>query len=524
MPLTCFSALQCLVSKLTELKAERAVAPDVTTGKNERRAQWNEAQKLAQRILREWMQKHPGEPVPEEVFQQCQQEIESSISIDTTHSLQSFVRYAHVDLMRVEGPPQKIRCEEEWQSLFPRYPTLENGFMHCFDSSDSEGMRGALQKYGFCVVKVLTKDECEQSVQAMFEEINRLRIQKDLEGPLIDVEDHSTWQDKNWPSNCKFLVDSVALHPQAFANRCSKKIYETFSGIFQELRLHVSVDKWGVARGAKDRPRWRIGLRPHWDLNPWQCLRDFESGNHPGYQGMVALRDQDLETGCHLTLPGCTHFLKQWSLERKLEKVSKTMKSFRASQEDPLLRYMQPVPLQQGEMVIWSCAQLHGSSHNHSNKMRLSQYIRMFPAQDLDQDLSDFLQFPQWFHENRRTSKIRFAGWSINYDERDTFSCTRVLPRVMRKGELPQEALEGLDELGRCLLGLEQPYGLNTPSTWAGSWFKSKSASVHTATNTEVAVVVMAREAQTFWGKNSSLHIRPGTNAMLVYPHLGAKL
>lgn len=436
MPLPCFSGLQCLVSKLTLFGTDRRdrAGADVT-GKMERRAQWNEAQKLAQRILREWMQKHPGEPVPEEVFRHCQQEIESSISIDTTQSLQSFVRYAHVDLLRVEGPPQKIRSEEEWQSLFPRYPTLENGFMHCFDSSDSEGMRAALQKYGFCVVKVLTKDECEQSVQAMFEEINHLRIQKGLEGPLINVEDHSTWEDKNWPSNCKFLVDYVALHPQAFANRCSKKIYEAFCGIFQESRLHVSVDKWGVARGAKGKARWRIGLRPHWDLNPWQCLRDFESGNpgipgHPGYQGMVALRDQDLETGCHLTLPGCTHFLKQWSLERKLEKISKTMKSFRASQEDPLLRYMQPVTLRQGEMVIWSCAQLHGSSHNHSNKMRLSQYIRMFPAKE--------------------------AGWSINYDERDTFSCTRVLPRVIRKGELPQEALEGLDERGRCLLGLEQ--------------------------------------------------------------------
>ena len=323
-----------------------------------------------------------GEPVPEDVFRHCQQEIERSISIDTTQSLQSFVRYAHVDLLRVEGPPQKIRSEEEWQSLFARYPTLETGFMHCFDSSDSEGMRAALQKYGFCVVKVLSKEECERSVKAMFEEINQLRLQKGLEGPLINVEDASTWEDRNWPSNCKFLVDSVALHPQAFANRCSTKIYEAFRGIFREARLHVSVDKWGVARGAQGKPRWRIGLRPHWDLNPWQCLRDFETGD-PGYQGLVALRDQDEETGCHLTLPGCRHFLKQWSLERKLEKVSKSMKSFRASPEDPLLRYLQAVPLRQGEMVIWSCAQLHGSSHNHSNKMRLSQYIRMFPAKDL---------------------------------------------------------------------------------------------------------------------------------------------
>ena len=404
--------------------------PDLS-GKGHRRALWNDAQKLAQQIFREWMEKHPGEEVPAEVFQQCQQEIETSISLDTT-SLESFVRYAHLDLMRVEGPPQKIRSEEEWQSLFPRYPTLENGFLQCFESNDSEGMRKALQMYGFCVVKVLTRDECEQSVAAMFSEINDLRLKKGLDGPMVDVDDSSTWSDKNWPSSCKFLVDSVALHPQAFVNRCSKKIYEAFSGIFEESRLHVSVDKWGVARGAKDHPRWRVGLKPHWDVNPWQCLRDLESGNHPGYQGMVALRDQDLETGCHLTLPGCTHFLKQWSLERRLEKVSKTMKSFRAAEDDPLLRYMQPVPLQQGEMVIWSCAQLHGSTHNRSNQMRLTQYIRMFPAKE--------------------------AGWNINYDERDGFSCSRVLPKALRKGDLEQGLLEelNLDSVGRCLLGLEK--------------------------------------------------------------------
>lgn len=65
----------------------------------------------------------------------------------------------------------------------------------------------------------------------MFEEINELRIKKGRqEGPQIDVEDSNTWADRNWPSSCKFLVDSVALHPQAFVNRCNPKIYEAFSG------------------------------------------------------------------------------------------------------------------------------------------------------------------------------------------------------------------------------------------------------------------------------------------------------
>ena len=354
MQVCCFSALQCVLSKFSCL-AQRF---STSTQKVDRKELWKEAQRVAQLHLRLWMQQHPGEVIPNEVFHECQRDIEFIVPLgNTKESLLSFVRYVHLDLMRVEGPPRKLRSEEEWQRLFPRYPSLENGFLQSFDATDDRGIRQFLEKYGFCVVKVLTRDECEKSILAMFEEINQLRIKKGLDGPQIDAEDPSTWSDRNWPSSCKFLVDSVALHPQAFANRCSRKIYEVFSSIFQESRLHVSVDKWGVARGAKDKPRWRIGLKPHWDVNPWQCVRDFESGNNPGYQGMVALRDQDLETGCHLTLPGCTHFLKQWTLERRLEKVSKSKKSFRAEEDDPLLRYMHLCHCNKGR---W----LFGHAHN----------------------------------------------------------------------------------------------------------------------------------------------------------------
>ncbi|CAE7715279.1 unnamed protein product [Symbiodinium pilosum] len=400
-----------------------------------RRDGWAAAQLAAQAFLREWMQAHPGEALPESIFVACQEAVNRQLphlfSGREGGELLSFVRYAHKDLLRVEDPPKRLRSTADWESIFPRYPTLDDGYLKSFEACDSQGIRQALDKYGFCVVKVLSRQECEASIVAMFEEINLLRAQKGIEGPAVDVDDPSTWFDKNWPSSCKFLVDDVALHKQAFANRRSQRIYQAFCGIWREEQLHVSVDKWGVSRGAIDRPRWRVGLKPHWDVNPWQCVRDWDAGIDPGYQGVVALRDQDLETGCHLTLPGCTNFLRQWCLERRFEKVSNSSKSFRASEEDPILQYMQPVPLRQGEMVIWSCAQLHGSTHNLSGKMRLAQYIRMFPAPKV--------------------------GGTANYDEKDNFSCTRVLRRALKKGQLSWSDLEDLqlDPLGRQLLGVD---------------------------------------------------------------------
>ena len=169
-------------------------------------------------------------------------------------------------------------------------------------------------------------------------------------------------------------------------------------------------------------------------------VRDFESGNNPGYQGMVALRDQDLETGCHLTLPGCTHFLKQWTLERRLEKVSKSKKSFRAEEDDPLLRYMQPVPLQQGEMVIWSCAQLHGSTHNHSNRMRLTQYIRMFPAKEAG--LGHQLWWTRWFQLQQSFAKSPAKRWVGRRDawKNATGQCW---PMLVGTGKVERSAVSG---------------------------------------------------------------------------------
>merc|ERR1711879_686168 len=120
------------------------------------------------------------------------------------------------------------------------------------------------------------------------------------------------------------MGDRVALARRAFVNRCSENIYKAYSAIFSEHRLHVTVDNWGVYRASATNAKWSTGLAPHWDLNPWRFLEDMGSGFDPGYQGLVALTDQTVETGCHMTLPGCTKFMEQWCRERVRPEVSKT--------------------------------------------------------------------------------------------------------------------------------------------------------------------------------------------------------
>ena len=74
------------------------------------------------------------------------------------------------------------------------------------------------------------------------------------------------------------------------------------------------MDNWGVQRPFRsargEHPKWQTQLEPHWDYSPWLFEQERRvKGIDPGYQGIVALNDHDLATGCHRNLPGCVAHL-----------------------------------------------------------------------------------------------------------------------------------------------------------------------------------------------------------------------
>lgn len=96
------------------------------------------------------------------------------------------------------------------------------------------------------------------------------------------------------------------------------------------------------------------------------------------YQGIIALADCPEEVGGFMCVPGITAFLPQWVKERA--PVHDKWLLVRVPDDDPMLGYVQKVPLRKGEMVIWDAGQAHGVFPNQSNKMRLYQFVRMMPA------------------------------------------------------------------------------------------------------------------------------------------------
>jgi hypothetical protein len=70
------------------------------------------------------------------------------------HEVAGFVRHAYKLLRCAERPPQKIRSDEDWLRLFPRYPIDEDGYLKCLQTCDVESIRSSLNTFGLCIVSV----------------------------------------------------------------------------------------------------------------------------------------------------------------------------------------------------------------------------------------------------------------------------------------------------------------------------------------------------------------------------------
>lgn len=363
-------------------------------------------------------------------------------------------------LERTSRPRPRTRTPEQWAACFPRYPTDEQGFAHAFAPGAGDEIRATLDRLGIVVVRVFDRSRCSATVDAMFEEINAMptelargsRPRSDAKATdkrePIRVDAPATWATSNWPSPSKFLIPRPAFHRQAFANRIDPVLHQVFSAIWGDDRLRVTIDNWGAHRGTRglvlspgaapeERPKWASAIGPHWDYNPWLWLQERSQGRNPGYQGLVALVDQPPGSGCHRTLPGCTRFLEHWCSEHEQPKsIGFRRSSHRPQLRDPIVAWMQEIPLRAGDIVIWSWGQLHGSAPNESARLRLHQYIRMFPAAEHD---------PFYEHHDR------YAPARILHQHADR--CTR-----------EQLASFNLDHRERRLLGLDPWPSENQPA------------------------------------------------------------
>ncbi|MFT5383951.1 MAG: hypothetical protein ACI81W_001351, partial [Saprospiraceae bacterium] len=86
-----------------------------------------------------------------------------------------------------------------------------------------------------------------------------------------------------------------------------------------------------------------------------------------------------------------------------------------------------------GDLVIWDSRQPHGIRPNHSEKVRIAQYISMMPAEEDNAALRD---------------------WRINSWKNSIAPEGYAFPGDPRNWEQTKYETAVLSELGECLLGL----------------------------------------------------------------------
>jgi len=203
------------------------------------------------------------------------------------------------------------RTEDELKLLFPRYPETDDGYLESFSPDDSDKYLNYLNKYGFCIIKVLTIEQCDATIDELFNDINK-RSPNDNNNKhkqKIDRHDPMTWETVNWPYEGKFLINTPAFGQCAFNNRTCDPMYKIWCNIFKETKLWCSIDKFGIFRGTvnlpfkdasenielRERPEWRFNLKPHWDINPWVYSKELNNNEPRKYQGLVALDNCPVE-------------------------------------------------------------------------------------------------------------------------------------------------------------------------------------------------------------------------------------
>eukprot|EP01124_Arcella_intermedia_P032330 TRINITY_DN7517_c0_g1_i1.p1 TRINITY_DN7517_c0_g1~~TRINITY_DN7517_c0_g1_i1.p1 ORF type:complete len:397 (+),score=95.28 TRINITY_DN7517_c0_g1_i1:40-1230(+) len=319
----------------------------------------------------------------------------------------------------------KKRTEEEYRELFPRYPEKEDGYLVSFHYTQAKEHQEMLSKYGFVVVQLLDAEQCDRTVGEFWEDANRRS--KDKKGDTyipIEKDKPWTWETPNWPSpKKKFLLDTPAFTPSAFANRTDPKLHEVFCHLLGRKDLLCSIDNWGFFRATKgleflepsgelalrDREEWRYSLQLHWDVNPWFLDIVLKKGVPEPFQGLVALVDCPEEVGGFLAVPGSHLYMYDWISERLAPNLAKT--SIRPPPDDPMQRYAQKVPLRKGEMVIWYARTLHSNFANYSDKMRIVQYIRCLPATKECIELDRYNPI----RVRRHNSEDKFTDWSLPF-------------------------------------------------------------------------------------------------------------
>ena len=190
----------------------------------------------------------------------------------------------------------------------------------------------------------------------------------------------------------------VYNHQTLWKYRQEKKIYNAFSDIWGTKKLWVSIDRANL-NFPLNKYQENKGFI-HWDYDP--------ETKPINVQGVLALSDQtDKNMGGFQCVPKLYREYDSWKLSQP-----KDRNRFQPDISD-LKNEIVKVPLLVGDLLIFNSLLPHGIRPNFSkNKIRIAQYISMFPAEE------DNISMKDW-RTNSWSKRIAPEGYAFPGDPRN---------------------------------------------------------------------------------------------------------
>jgi len=276
---------------------------------------------------------------------------------------------------RTNGEPLRVLSEDDWQFW------TDNGYV--------------------VVKNAISKEQAAESAAFVWE----------FEGK--DPNDPETWyktpdtHHKMKELNNAGMVE-VYNNQILWNNRQSERVHQAFADIWGTEKLWVSIDRANL--NFPVRPGYGQKGFIHWDYDPETDPPDQTDENMGGFQ----------------CIPELFRTYHQWKLGQPKDR--------NRFMPDTTGFTPTKVKMEAGDLVIFNAAQPHGIRPNHSDKVRLAQYITMIPA--------------DWENEELRLWRINAWHDRLAPDD-DAYPGDP----LQRERNYP---IAELSELGKKLLGLQK--------------------------------------------------------------------
>lgn len=285
---------------------------------------------------------------------------------------------------RANGEPLRVLSEEDWQFW------LDNGYV--------------------IIKNAISKEQAAESAAFIWEYEGKDPNNKETWYKVADT--HHKMQELNNSGMVEVYNNQILWN-----NRQSERIHQAFADIWGTEKLWVSIDRANLNFPVK--PGYEHKGFIHWDYDP---------ETKPQYvQGVLALADQtDENMGGFQCIPELYRTYDTWKLTQPEDR--------NRFKPDTTGFTTTKVKMEAGDLMIFNSSQPHGIRPNHSDKVRVAQYITMIPADEDNEELRQW-RINAW-HDRLAPDDDAYPG-----------------DPLQRERNYP---IAELSELGKKLLGLQK--------------------------------------------------------------------